>query len=127
MKELTAPKRRINPKFARFRVKIGRSAMHRYGVSALEDIPAGRRVMEYTGKRLTLEQAGKISPPEDLYIAWLKPGWFVDGRRQGSGAQFVNHSCKPNAATRRMGGPCTCTAGRRSARAKNLPGIITVR
>lgn len=99
-----APKRRIDPKFARFRMRIGRSAMHRFGVFALEDIPADRRVIEYTGKRLTFEQVGKIRPPGDVYIAWIKPGWYVDGGRDGSGAQFMNHSCKPNLVARRIGG-----------------------
>jgi SET domain-containing protein len=104
MKAPRAPKRRIDAKFARFRLRIARSAKHRYGVFALEDIPANRRVIEYTGKRLTLEQLGKIKPPQDTYIALIKPGWFVDGRRDGSGAELMNHSCEPNLVARRVRG-----------------------
>lgn len=102
MKAPASPKRRINPKFARFRMRIGRSGLHRYGVYALEDIPAGRRVIEYTGKRLTLEQAVKIRPPKDIYIAWLTSVKYVDGGRGGSGAEFMNHSCAPNLVARRV-------------------------
>ncbi len=103
MKALAAPKRRINPKFARYRMQIGRSAKHGYGVFALEDIPANRRVIEYTGKHLNLVQAFKIQAPEDIYIATISTNFYVDGRWGGSGAQFINHSCAPNLVTRQIG------------------------
>jgi uncharacterized protein len=98
------PQRRINPKFVRFLVRIGRSRLHRYGVYAQEDIPSGRRVIEYTGQRLSLEQAAKLRPPKDIYVAWLTSTTYVDGGRRGSGAEFMNHSCAPNMVARRMGG-----------------------
>jgi SET domain-containing protein len=103
MKEPVASTRRINSKFARFRMRIGRSRLHRYGVYALEAIPAGRRVIEYTGKRLTLEQAAKIRAPEDIYVAWINSQLCVDARWGGSGAEFMNHSCAPNLVARRIG------------------------
>jgi SET domain-containing protein len=91
------PKQRlINPKAARFRLRIGRSTLHRYGVFALEDIPASRRVIEYTGKRITRLQSWKIPAPKDIYIAGMNSRWSIDGRTGGSGAQFINHSCRPN-------------------------------
>ena len=104
MKAIAAPKRRINPKFARFRLQIGRSATHRYGVFALEDIPASRRVIEYTGKHLNLEQVFKLRAPEDSYIAGINSKLYLDGRWGGSGAQFINHSCAPNLVSRCIGG-----------------------
>jgi hypothetical protein len=36
--------RTIDPKKARHSLQVIRSRLHRYGVIALEDIPAGRRV-----------------------------------------------------------------------------------
>src|ERR1700723_2046952 len=96
MRAPAAPKRRIDAKFARFRMRIGRSAMHRYGVFALEDIPAGRRVIEYTGKRLSVLQALKIWPPNDTFIVGVNSRRCLDGGAGGSGAQFINHSCRPN-------------------------------
>ena len=99
------PKQRlINPKAARFRLRIGRSTLHRYGVFALEEIPADRRVIEYTGKCLTLEQAVKIGPPKDIYVAWITAAKYVDGARGGSGAEFMNHSCQPNLMQRHVRG-----------------------
>ena len=103
MKALAAPRRRINPKFTRYRMQIGRSAKHRYGVFALEDIPAHHRVIEYTGKHLNLVQAFKIHAPKDIYIATINTNLYVDGRRGGSGAEFMNHSCAPNLAVRTIG------------------------
>ena len=104
MRAPRAPKRRIDAKFARFRMRIGHSAKHRYGVFALEDIPGGRQVIEYKGKRLGLEQAAKLRPPEDSYLAWISGGVYADARRGGSGAEFMNHSCQPNLEQRRVGG-----------------------
>jgi len=103
MKVPGEPKRRIDAKFARFRMQIGRSALHRYGVFALEDIPAKRRVIEYTGRHLSFEQAARIGAPEDIYIAWISSKLYVDARRGGSGAEFMNHSCAPNLVARRIG------------------------
>jgi uncharacterized protein len=104
MKASAEPKRRIDAKFARFRIRIGRSKLHRYGAFALEDIPAGRHVIEYTGKLLNLEQALRVRAPKDVYIAWLTSVTYVDGSRGGSGAEFMNHSCAPNLVARRTRG-----------------------
>jgi|SRR5580704_1133002 SET domain-containing protein len=87
---------KINPKMAYYNLRIGHSVLHRYGLFALEDIPADRRVIEYTGKRLTHQQVWNIEAPKDIYIAKMNAKWFLDGGSGGSGAQFVNHSCNPN-------------------------------
>ncbi|MGA8143970.1 MAG: SET domain-containing protein-lysine N-methyltransferase [Candidatus Acidiferrales bacterium] len=87
---------RINPKAADYQLRVTRSPLHRYGVFALEDIPAGRRVIEYTGKRLDRAQAATIKPPKDIYLAGVNPRLAIDGSKGGSGAQFINHSCSPN-------------------------------
>jgi SET domain-containing protein len=88
--------RRINPKAAHYALRIGRSLLHRFGVFALEDIPRGRRVIEYTGKRLTNEQTWNIPTAREIYIAGLNSRWYLDGSSGGSGAEFINHSCDPN-------------------------------
>lgn len=85
----------MKPKAAYYDLEIRHSQVHGRGVFALEDIPARRRVIEYTGKRLTYQQAFAILPPKDIYIASLNSRWCVDGS-SGDGAQFMNHSCQPN-------------------------------
>jgi uncharacterized protein len=102
--KMPLPKRRVNSKAAEFRLRIGRSSSHRYGLFALEDIPRGRRVIEYTGKRITLYQAWEIQPPKDIYLVHsTTSGWCLDGASGGSGAEFINHSCDPNLQWRRVG------------------------
>jgi uncharacterized protein len=104
MKGLAASKRRINQKFACYRMKVGRSTMHRNGVFALEDIPASRRVIEYTGKHLNLAQAFRMHAPKDIYLAGINSKLYVNGSQGGSGAEFMNHSCAPNLVARHTGG-----------------------
>ena len=38
---------RIDPRFASYRMEIRPSKIHRFGVYALEPIPANRKVIEY--------------------------------------------------------------------------------
>jgi hypothetical protein len=68
---------RINPKFTRYGLRVGRSPIHRYGVFAFEEIPRGRLVIEYTGRRLSSEQAGKIDFPKDAYLATSASGGWL--------------------------------------------------
>jgi SET domain-containing protein len=88
--------RRINPKAVFFELQVRSSSLHGNGVFALENIPLGHPVIEYTGKRLSHDQLAKLRPPQDAYVATFSSKWFLDGRSGGSGAQFINHSCKPN-------------------------------
>jgi uncharacterized protein len=97
-------KPRIDSRFAQFRLRVGPSQIHGYGIFALEEIPAGRRVIEYTGKRLTRAQADRIDFPQDAYLATVSCRWVVDPRVGGSGAEFINHSCNPNLRWRRIRG-----------------------
>lgn len=96
--------RRISEKHARYKLRIGRSGIHHAGVFAAEDIPADRRVIEYTGKRLTFAQAADLTAPEDRYLVRLDDTWVIDGRKDGSGAELINHSCAPNLTFRRRAG-----------------------
>jgi SET domain-containing protein len=96
MKAPSPKTRQINPKAAYYRLQIRRSLLHGYGVFTLEDIPRGRRVIEYTGKRLTFEQAWKIGAQREIYVVKMNSPWCLDGSSGGSGAQFINHSCNSN-------------------------------
>jgi len=89
---------------ARFKLRVSGSRIHRLGVFAAEDIPARTRVIEYRGRRLTRRQACEVfrerlvsRSPHLHYLARLDSYWTIDGAVGGSGAEFVNHSCDPNA------------------------------
>jgi uncharacterized protein len=80
----------------RFALEARDSAIHRYGVFAAERIPAGLRVIEYTGERISYAEAARRSERPYLYLFWLTPGLLIDGAVGGSGAEYINHSCEPN-------------------------------
>jgi SET domain-containing protein len=95
---------RINSKYARYCLRTALSGIHRFGVYTLEDIPAGRIVIEYTGKRMSWAPASRVPFEKSIYIANLKRGFAIDGRIGGSGAEYVNHSCEPNLKPKRTPG-----------------------
>jgi SET domain-containing protein len=87
---------RIDPKFACFRMEIRKSKIHRYGVYALERIPANRKVIEYTGERINRKETKRRGEGEYTYLFTLDNYWTIDGAFGGSGAEIINHSCEPN-------------------------------
>ncbi len=101
----------IHPRSARFLLTIRRSRIHRLGVFAAELIPAGEKVIEYTGERITrkkaLERQNKSwvqGRPKPVYFFRLSRNWELDGAVGGSGAELINHSCDPNLSRRRIRG-----------------------
>ena len=91
----------IDPKFACFGLRLGRSKIHQRGVYTTELIPAHRKVMEYTGERINRrETKRRAEESEMIYLFTLDPYWTIDGAAGGSGAQFVNHCCEPNLVAR---------------------------
>ncbi len=94
----------INPEYAAFRLHVAKSKIHRWGVYAGQEIPARRKVIEYTGERVSRRET-KIRASRPLnYIFTLDKYWSVDGSSGGSGAQFINHCCEPNLVARILKG-----------------------
>jgi uncharacterized protein len=83
----------------RFALKIKKSKIHRYGVFAMENIPARRWVIEYTGERINRREMSRRLEGDFTYIFELNPYWGIDGGVNGSGAEIINHSCEPNLKT----------------------------
>jgi uncharacterized protein len=92
------PKPQIDPRYARYRLSIRESRIHRRGVYALEDIPAGRKVIEYTGEKINRKETKRrgASIGNVTYLFTLDNYWTLDGSVGGSGAEIINHSCDPN-------------------------------
>lgn len=91
---------RIDPQYACFDLAIERSRIHRYGVYAGEAIPAGRKVIEYTGERLNRRETKRRDHGNYTYLFALNSYWTLDGAVGGSGAEIINHGCEPNLAAR---------------------------
>jgi uncharacterized protein len=92
---------KINPDYTCFEIKLAESKIHRWGIYAGEFIPAGRKVIEYTGERISRrETKRRADSSEMIYLFTLDPYWALDGSVGGSGAEYINHSCEPNLVTR---------------------------
>jgi SET domain-containing protein len=90
----------IDQRHACFRLRVGSSTIHRWGVYAAEPIPANRKVIEYTGERISRRETKKRSERPLNYIFTLDAYWSIDGSVGGSGAEFINHCCDPNIFSR---------------------------
>jgi SET domain-containing protein len=90
----------IDPRHTPFRLRIGRSPIHRWGVFAEESIPARRKVIEYTGERISRKETKRRGLGPRTYLFTLDDYWTIDGAVGGSGAEIINHCCQPNLSSR---------------------------
>ncbi|HTX35352.1 MAG TPA: SET domain-containing protein-lysine N-methyltransferase [Bryobacteraceae bacterium] len=94
----------IDRRYACFKLAIRESKIHRLGVYAREGIPAGRKVIEYTGERISRREARQRGLGRVTYLFTLDDYWTIDGAVGGSGAEIINHACDPNLHTRILKG-----------------------
>ena len=90
----------INPKYACFKMRVSPSPIHRWGVYAEEHIPKGRKIIEYTGEKISRRETKIRAEREFNYLFTLDSYWTVDGSVGGSGAEYINHCCDPNVESR---------------------------
>ncbi len=92
------PVPQINPDYACFRLEVRPSKIHRWGIYALENIPPRRKVMEYTGEKISRRETRRRSDEQAhmIYLFTLDAYWTLDGSVGGSGAEYINHCCDPN-------------------------------
>lgn len=87
---------KINPLSCFFKLEYRPSPIHRWGIFPVENIPARRKVIEYTGQKIDAQEVWRRRIREHLYLFQLNKTYAVDGAIGGSGAEFINHSCQPN-------------------------------
>ena len=110
----------INPDHARFRLLVAPSRIHRLGVFADEPIPTRRKVIEYTGERVSRYEGRRRWDPKRSYLFELDRYWQIDGAIGGSGAEYINHSCAPNLWARLLRGHIVYFSKREIARGEEL-------
>ena len=64
------------------------------GLFTLKGIPAGRRVIEYTGPVVTAEE---VARRRGRYFFEIDERYAIDGSPRANTARYINHSCRPNA------------------------------
>ena len=65
------------------------------GLFALEPIPAGKRIIEYTGRLVSNEEVDRRR--HGKYFFGINTKWSIDGTPRSNVARYINHSCRPNA------------------------------
>lgn len=77
-----------------------RSPIHGNGVFAAVDLPAGSRLIEYKGRRLTHAQADRqyagSTETGHTFLFTLNDRYIIDANVDGNAARWINHSCAPN-------------------------------
>ena len=70
----------VDPKHARFRLKLRVSKIHRWGVYAAEPIPSRHKVIEYTGERISRRETLRRGQAELTYLFTLDEAARPRGR-----------------------------------------------
>jgi uncharacterized protein len=80
--------------------RIRRSPVHGRGAFATRPIPAGTRLIEYAGERLTPREAEIRYPdvpgPQHTMLFAIDDNVVIDAAVGGNDARWINHSCDPN-------------------------------
>jgi hypothetical protein len=61
------------------RVRVGKSRIHGKGVFAAEPIQQGTRILEYTGERISKEEATRRIVQGNTYIFYFDASYDIDG------------------------------------------------
>ena len=83
-------------------VKFARSAIHNWGLYAMENIAMNDMIIEYVGEKLRQsvadlrERRYLKSGIGSSYLFRIDDNTVVDATKKGGIARFINHSCMPN-------------------------------
>lgn len=79
------------------------SGIHGVGAFALRSIPAGTRIIEYTGEVIRPKEADRRAEAKGddshTFLFTLNTRAVVDAGVGGNESRFINHSCDPNCLT----------------------------
>jgi len=83
-------------------IVVRRSRIQGRGVFARRDIASGTRVVEYTGARISHDEADRRHPDDDddgkhhTFLFAVDDRLVIDATTGGNESRFINHSCDPN-------------------------------
>jgi uncharacterized protein len=84
------------PRSRNVRVEVRDSKVHGRGVYAMQLIPKGTRIIEYTGQRVSWEAAPNDENDPHTFNFGLDNGEVINPEIGGNDARWINHSCDPN-------------------------------
>jgi SET domain-containing protein len=81
--------------------EVRHSGIHGHGVFAARRIPGGTWIVEYTGERISNEEADRRYDDDSMdqhhtFLFVLDDAECIDAAVNGNDARFINHSCEPN-------------------------------
>lgn len=89
--------------------QIRDSPIHGRGLVATKDIPAGTRVIEYVGEKISKAESDRRGEKQyeraeetgegSVYLFTLNKRYDIDGNVPWNAARLINHSCEPNCET----------------------------
>ena len=77
-------------------IEVRESGVHGRGVYAMQFIPEGTRIIEYTGERVSWEAAPDDDNDPRTFNFGLDDGDVINPEVGGNDARWINHSCNPN-------------------------------
>ena len=82
---------------ARVLIKVRKSGVHGRGVFAIAPIRKGKKIIEYTGRRIPWANVPDEADDHRTYYFGLDNGKeVIDPAVDGNEARWINHSCDPN-------------------------------
>lgn len=88
-------------------VEVKQSGIHNKGVFATQDIPKGKKIVEYLGEIVSSEEGSRRSEKQQkkgmVYIFKIDSKRDIDGDVPYNIARLINHSCSPNCEAEQEG------------------------
>ncbi len=93
----------------RRRIQVRLSGVHGKGVFALRALPAGTRLIEYTGQIISWPEALRRHPhdpqqPSHTFYFHIDEQHVIDAKVGGNASRWINHACTPNCQADEAGG-----------------------
>jgi len=91
------------------RIQVRRSGVHGKGVFAVRDLRRGETLIEYTGQRISWDEAMDRHPhdplqPDHTFYFHVNDDLVIDANVGGNSARWINHACTPNCKAEEIDG-----------------------
>ncbi len=121
---MKTPRARVEITETGCRIIRKKSRIAGWGVYAAAPINKNKRIVQYTGERVTSAEADRrethYQKNGQIWCFTLNRAWFLDGNVGGSTARFINHGCKGNCYSEVLKGVVWIRASKNIAKGEEL-------